>query len=130
VRNNEITATKGESQMALLEILEQLSETQGVTAAILVSRDGFVIESVASSNVDAEAAGAIISTGLGTAEMMGAGLEQGAFNQAMMEYANGVAFLKGVSEDAMLAVTAATGSSLGAIRIAVRKAAEQLAGEL
>jgi len=116
--------------MSVLETLEQLAETQGVSAAILVSRDGFVIESVAASNVDAEAAGAIISTGLGTAEMMGAGLEQGAFNQAMMEYENGVAFLKGVTDEAMLAVTAATGSSLGAIRIAVRKAAEKLAEEL
>jgi predicted regulator of Ras-like GTPase activity (Roadblock/LC7/MglB family) len=125
-----VLQVKGVVRMAVKDTLEALAATAGVSAAILVSRDGFVIESVASSNVDAEAAGAIISTGLGTAEMMGSGLEQGAFNQAMMEYENGVAFLKGVTDDAMLAVTAATGSSLGAIRIAVRKAAEGLAEEL
>ncbi len=116
--------------MALKDTLETLAKTPGITSAILVSRDGFVIEAIAGSNVDVEAVGAIISTGLGTAEMMGSGLEQGAFNQAMMEFERGVAFLKGVSDQAMLAATATPGANLGAIRIAVRKAAEQLAAEV
>jgi hypothetical protein len=116
--------------MAVRDTLELLAKTAGVTSAILVSRDGFVIEAIAGSKVDVEAVGAIISTGLGTAEMMGSGLEQGAFNQSMMEFEQGVAFLKGISDQAMLAATATTGGNLGAIRIAVRKAADQLATEL
>ena len=55
----------------LRQILEEFLQGEGVTAAVVVGRDGFVIESAVSGNLDIDAIGAMVSTGLGSAEAMG-----------------------------------------------------------
>ena len=58
---------------------------EGVSAAVVVGRDGFVIESAVSGKVDIEALGAMASTGLGTSEAMGSTLGKGELLQMLVE---------------------------------------------
>jgi len=55
----------------LKPLLEEFLKIEGVSAAVVVGRIGFVIESAVSGKIDIEALGAMASTGLGTSEAMG-----------------------------------------------------------
>ena len=57
--------------MMLKPLLEEFLRVEGVSAAVVVGRDGFVIESAVSGKVDIEALGAMASTGLGACHAIG-----------------------------------------------------------
>ena len=61
----------------LKPLLEEFLKIEGVSTAVVIGRDGFVIESAVSGKVDIEALGAMASTGLGTSEAMGITLGKG-----------------------------------------------------
>jgi len=69
----------------LKRILGDLAKVEGVNAAAIVGRDGFVIEHVANIQVDMDALGAMASTSVGTSEAMGIELGKGNFEQVMVE---------------------------------------------
>ena len=108
------------------QILTALVQVDGIDAAVCVGRDGFVIDAVAGAGADVDAIGAMVSTGLGSAESVGRELGVGALTQAMMEYANGVIVMTAIGQDAILAVVAASNSSLGNVRLQVRKRKTEL----
>lgn len=108
------------------EILAALVEVQGIDAAVCVGRDGFVIDAVAGAEADVDAIGAMVSTGLGSAESIGRELGVGELTQSMMEYTNGVIVMTAIGEDAILAVVATTNASLGNVRLQVRKRKKEL----
>ena len=69
----------------LKQILGEFLKVEGVTAAVVVGRDGFVIESAVSGKVDIDALGAMASTGMGTSEAMGNELGKGQLDQMLVE---------------------------------------------
>jgi predicted regulator of Ras-like GTPase activity (Roadblock/LC7/MglB family) len=64
----------------LKQILMEFLRLDGVTAAVVIGRDGFVIEDAVSGEIDTDALGAMASTGMGTSEAMGAELGKGELN--------------------------------------------------
>jgi uncharacterized protein len=46
-------------------------KTESVSAAVVIARDGFILESAVPGPVDTEAPGAVASPGPGTSEAMG-----------------------------------------------------------
>ena len=70
--------------MSELGLLEEFLKVEGVSAAVVVGRDRFVIESAVSGKVDIEALGAMASTGLGTSEAMGNTLGKGELYQMLV----------------------------------------------
>lgn len=108
------------------EILAELVQAQGINAAVCVGRDGFVIDSVAGAETDVDAIGAMVSTGLGSAESVGKELGVGALTLSMLEYTDGVIVMTAIGEDAILAVVASIDSSLGNVRFQVRKRKKEL----
>lgn len=112
--------------MSIEEILKALVEVQGIEAAVCVGRDGFVIEAAAAANADVDAIGAMVATGLGSAESVGRELSVGSLSQAMMEYDNGVIVMTAIGTDAILSVVASTSASLGNVRLQVRKRKTEL----
>ena len=103
------------------EILTSLTAVDGISTAVCVGRDGFVIDAAAPSGADVDAIGAMVSTGLGSAESVGSELGVGTLTQAMMEYKSGVIVMTAIGADAILAVVAAESASLGNVRIQVKK---------
>ena len=77
----------------LKPLLEEFLKVEGVSAAVVVGRDGFVIESAVSGKVDIEALGAMASTGLGTSEVMGTTLGKGELSQMLVEWRKVPSFL-------------------------------------
>lgn len=104
----------------LKKSLVTLSKTEGVRAVVLLSRDGFIIDSQISERVDVEAIGAIISSNTGSSEVMGRNLGLGIFNQAMVEFEGGVVLVT-LTSDLIMAVVADPSANLGALRYNVKK---------
>lgn len=109
----------------LKKTLTELNRIEGVRAVVLLSRDGFIIDSQASERVDVEAIGAIISSSTGSSEVMGKNLGLGTFNQGMIEFAGGVVLVT-LASDLILAVVADTAANLGALRYNVKKLSPEI----
>jgi len=114
----------------LHKILEELVEVRGINVAVCVGRDGFVIDASSTSSSDTEAIGAMVSTGMGSAESVGRELGLDEMDQAMMEYKNGIVMMTALGADALLAVVAAKDANLGGVRLQVRRKAPKLEAAL
>jgi uncharacterized protein len=115
------------SMLTLKQLLEEVSQVDGVRAAVVVSRDGFLIEGIAASGeLDSETLGAAVSTGIVAAETTGRDLSVGAMIQSMTEYDQGIVLVSLLGPDAVLAVVARLGANLGNVRYQVRKRSPEI----
>jgi hypothetical protein len=110
----------------LNQILTQLVEVNGIEVAVCVGRDGFVIDAASTGSSDTEAIGAMVSTGMGSAESVGRELGLEELDQAMMEYKGGIVMMTALGSEALLAVVAAKDANLGNVRLQVRRRAPEL----
>ncbi len=112
----------------LNSILTKIVNMEGISAAVVVSRDGFVIEGITSGeDSDVDAIGAVISTGVGSSETVGDQLNVGGMVQSLVEYANGIVMMSLIGEEAILAVTTDLKINLGHVRYQVKKIIPELA---
>ena len=107
-------------------LLNELVRVEGINAAVVVGRDGFVIEGETNGRLDMEAVGAVISTGIGSAEVMGSALAVGEMTQGMVEYRDGVIVMGLLGNKAVLAVVAGKQANLGNVRYQVKQRAPEL----
>ncbi|MDK2974751.1 MAG: uncharacterized protein PWP08_1122 [Methanofollis sp.] len=114
----------------LKQILMEFLRLDGVTAAVVVGRDGFVIEDAISGEIDTDALGAMASTGMGTSEAMGAELGKGQLNQMFVELEKGPILLSPLSEDEMIAIVANDGANIGRIRYELKKNRDRIIAAL
>jgi hypothetical protein len=115
----------------LKQILGEFLSVEGVTTAVVVGRDGFVIESATSSGkMDIDALGAMASTGIGTSEAMGRELGKGELTQMLVELDKGPIIISPLSKDELIAIVADSTANLGRIRYEVKKNKERLVAAL
>jgi predicted regulator of Ras-like GTPase activity (Roadblock/LC7/MglB family) len=114
----------------LKQILGEFLKLDGVTAAVVVGRDGFVIESAQTGSIDIEALGAMASTGLGTSEAMGSELGKGEILQLLVELENGPILLSPLSDDELIAIIGEKDVNIGRIRYELKKNKERLIAAL
>ncbi|MFH0823423.1 MAG: roadblock/LC7 domain-containing protein [Pseudomonadota bacterium] len=109
------------------QLLGDLVSVEGINTAVVVGRDGFVIEGATNSGrMDVEAVGAVISAGIGSAEVIGRELNIGSMNQAMVEFSGGVVVMSFLGRDAILAVVADANANLGNVRYQVKKKSPEI----
>lgn len=114
----------------LKQILGDFLKLEGVSAAVVVGRDGFVIESAASGKVDIDALGAMASTGMGTSEAMGNELGKGELKQMLVELDRGPILLSPLSTDELIAIVADPAVNIGRIRYELKKNKDRLIAAL
>lgn len=102
-------------------ILAEFTNIEGVHTACLVGRDGFLLDSLARPDLDAEMIGAIASSGFGSAESLGAQLAQGELKMTMFEFENGPVMFAPVGLEAFLVIVADQDTNLGWIRMTIKK---------
>lgn len=123
------TDTEDLEMTNIQKILAEFTNIEGVHTACLVGRDGFLLDSLARTGIDAEMIGAIASSGFGSAESMGTQLGQGDLNMTMFEYGNGPVMFAPVGEEAFLVIVADKETNLGWIRIAIKKNSQKIQAE-
>lgn len=106
----------------LKSLLYDLTKIKGLNAAVVASRDGFVIEgSMHSETVDMDTMAALITAGASSSEVMARGLGAGELKLNMIECDQGTVVMVNLSEDAILAVTADLNAQIGNIRYQLKK---------
>lgn len=117
-----------ESEMSTLkELLEDFVKVEGISTAVLVSWDGFVIEGAArQSSTTTEAVGAVISTGIGSSQVIGRELKIGEMQLGMIEFEGGTVVIRSLGSEAILAVVAENSANLGNIRYQLKKRAPDI----
>ena len=108
---------------ALKSVLDDLVKVEGINIALVVGRDGFIIEYTSKTGMlDPEAVGAVVSTGMGSSEVMGRELGVGQMLQSMIEYSSGVIVTSYLANGAaILGIVADPSANLGNIRLQVKK---------
>lgn len=116
----------------LRAILDGLLKVEGVTAALVVGRDGFVIESAtaAGEEVDSDVVGAIAASTLGSSDVMGGELHLGGLGSILIEFEKGPVAVTPAGGDAVLAVVGNRLANLGRVRIEMRRVRAAVAGQL
>ncbi|MBE0447263.1 MAG: roadblock/LC7 domain-containing protein [Actinobacteria bacterium] len=116
--------------VTLQQILHQFTSLDGVIAALLVTRDGFIVDYASTTKFDLDMVSAVIATGFGTLDKIGRELEQGDLQLAMLEYEQGPIVVAPLIQDIALVVVASQWTTLGRIRWEIKKRSNELIANL
>ncbi len=108
-------------------LLARLGAMSGVNMAVLIDRDGFVIESSGDAAADAEVAAALMSSAATSSAGLGRDLRLGGLQSMLLEYDRGTISLHTVADAALLAVIIAERQPWGRVRYCARKVLPELA---
>jgi predicted regulator of Ras-like GTPase activity (Roadblock/LC7/MglB family) len=103
------------------DLVAAIREREGVQAAIVLGRDGLVIDGQGVPSVDTENVAAHVPPVLLAAEEMGHASTQGSLQTAVLEYERGVAIVSALSTDAVLLVLALPNVNLAQLLYELRR---------
>lgn len=106
---------------SLWEQLEDFLQVEGVTTVVVVGKDGFIINYASTGSFNIDEVSAVVSTGMGSLESMGADLGVGDMQQGMLEYDGGIVFMNALGEDAIFVVVARPNVNLGMVRLQIKR---------
>ncbi|HEX5437542.1 MAG TPA: roadblock/LC7 domain-containing protein [Gemmatimonadaceae bacterium] len=109
------------------DLVAALRRREGVDAAVVLGRDGLLIDGSAIPTLDAEGIAALIPALVNAADELGTQMERGPVATAIVEYAQGIAIVSVLSGDAILLVVARPGAQLGALLFELRRHRTDLA---
>ncbi|MGH7717761.1 MAG: roadblock/LC7 domain-containing protein [Gemmatimonadaceae bacterium] len=109
------------------DLVAALRERDGVEAAVVLGRDGLVIDSQTAPDMDAESVAALVPAVIAAAEEFGEQVGRGRLNTAILEYSEGVGVVSALSPDALLLVLARQGANLGHLLFELRRNREHIA---
>ena len=111
----------------LKQTLNRFISIPGVRLAVLVGRDGLLIEGLArDSKEDLEAVGAIMTTGLNTAEALGQEISRGSVVGALMEYEHGLVSVDPLGDFALMVTLFDNASSIGRVRHMIKTSRNEI----
>ena len=120
--------------MNLLDLLNQTKQIKGVTSAAVVNDEGFIVEGVASGEMDLGFVGSLIASGLASSQVMANLMGEGEILQTMIEYESGPVLLTPLQKETVeseggyvAVITLDSTSSLGRARFQLRKLLPQIA---
>ncbi|HBE25990.1 MAG TPA: hypothetical protein DDW33_09915 [Ktedonobacter sp.] len=118
----------GEERMVdLKQTLSRFLSIPGVWQAILVGRDGLMIEGLTRDGKDdMEAVGAIMTTGLSTAEALGQEISRGSVVGVLMEYENGLVSVDPLGDFALLVTLSENASNIARVRHLVKTSRNEI----
>jgi predicted regulator of Ras-like GTPase activity (Roadblock/LC7/MglB family) len=116
-----------ESMVDLKQTLSRFFAIPGVRLAVLVGRDGLLIEGLSrEGKEDMEAVGAYMTTGLSTAEALGQEISRGSVIGALMEYEHGLVSIEPLGDYALVVTLFDNASSIGRVRHMVKTSRNEI----
>ncbi|MEP6781286.1 MAG: roadblock/LC7 domain-containing protein [Gemmatimonadaceae bacterium] len=109
------------------DLVSALRRREGVDAAIVLGRDGLLIDGATDAAHDAEGLAAYVPPMVTAAIEMGTASGRGEFGLLVLEYEAGVAVIASVSADALLMVLLRPGANLASLLFDLRRHRPQIA---
>jgi hypothetical protein len=111
----------------LKQMLSRFLAIPGVRQAVLVGRDGLMIEGMTrEGKEDIEAVGAITTTGLSTAEALGKEISRGSLVGVIMEYEHALVSVDPLGDFALMVTVSDTASNIGRVRHLVKASRNEI----
>ncbi len=108
------------------DVLKGILDIPGIEAAIVVGRDGFVIEAEGQSeDVEEDVLGACLATAINGIEVMGQEMSISTFQDMFVEYGSALIMCRPIG-DAVVALVAQDASKLGIIRHKIKEPVREL----
>ncbi|HET7583307.1 MAG TPA: roadblock/LC7 domain-containing protein [Gemmatimonadaceae bacterium] len=110
------------------ELVAALRERDGVEAAVLLGRDGLVIDAAnALPAADTDAIAALVPAVVGSADALGHQSGRGALLTAILEHEGGIAVVSVLTPDAVLLVMMRESAHVGPLLFELRRSRQHLA---
>jgi predicted regulator of Ras-like GTPase activity (Roadblock/LC7/MglB family) len=111
----------------LKQTLSRFLAIPGVRQAMLVGRDGLMIEGITKDGKeDMETVGAITTTGLSTAEALGQEIARGSVVGVLMEYERGLVSIDPLGDFALMITLSDNASNIGRVRHLVKTSRNEI----
>lgn len=104
-----------------------IRQRAGIEAVVVLGRDGLLIDSQGSMNLDAEGLAARVPGIVASADEIGLTTGRGAMRIALIEQENGYAIVSSVGDDALLCVLTSKTADLASLLYDVRRHRESIA---
>lgn len=116
-----------ETMVDLKQTLNRFLSIPGVHQAIIVGRDGLMIEgSSRDGKEDMEAVGAITTTGLSAAEALGQEIARGSVVGVLMEYEHGLVSVDPLGEFALMITLSDNASNISRVRHLIKASRNEI----
>jgi len=106
---------------SIRDLVAAIRSREGVEAAVVLGRDGLLIDSHAAPGMDAEALAARIPSIVGPADDVGVALQRGSLTTSVLEFERGYAIVSVMSPEALLFVLVQPSANLGALLHELRR---------
>jgi predicted regulator of Ras-like GTPase activity (Roadblock/LC7/MglB family) len=112
---------------SIRDLVGAIRQRDGVEAAVVLGRDGLLIDSQAVPGIDAEDLAARIPAIIGSADDLGAAASRGPLTTAVLEHRDGIAVVSVLSDDAILLVLVRPHANVGQLLFELRRNREHIA---
>jgi predicted regulator of Ras-like GTPase activity (Roadblock/LC7/MglB family) len=112
---------------SIRDLVAAIRRRDGVEAAVVLGRDGLLIDGQAVPGLDAEHIAARIPSIIAPADDLASALGRGALMTAVLEYQRGLAVVSALSSEALLLVLVRPGGNVGQLLFELRRNREQIA---
>ena len=112
---------------SIRDLVAAIRQREGVEAAVILGRDGLLIDSQSIPGLDAEDLAARIPAIIGPADELGAAANRGPLTTAVLEHRDGLAVVSVLSVDAVLFVLVRPQANIGQLLFELRRNREHIA---
>ena len=109
------------------DLVGAIRQREGVEAAVVLGRDGLLIDSQALPNLDAEHIAAHIPSIINASEELASAAKRGELVTAVLEYAKGYAIVSVLSTEALLLVLVQANADVGKLLFELRRNRQHIA---
>ena len=103
------------------DIVGAIRQREGVEAAVVLGRDGLLIDGEAVAQLDAENVAAHVPSIITAADEFGAAAGRGPLTTAVLEHPNGIAIVSALSAEAVLLVLVRPSADVGQLLFELRR---------
>ena len=112
---------------SIRDLVSAIRQREGVEAAVVLGRDGLLIDSQSAAGLDPEDLAARIPAIIGTADEFGAAAGRGPLVTAVLEHRDGLAIVAALNADAVLLVLVRPDANVGQLLFELRRNRENIA---
>ncbi len=112
---------------SIRDLVGAIRQRDGVDAAVVLGRDGLLIDAQGAPGVDTEGLAALIPAIIASAEELGREILRGELNSVVLEHQAGLSIISVLNADAILVVLVRPDANVGPLLYEIRRNREHIA---